>query len=867
MNKQEKYKFKFSIVITNSIQENIDESAIKSLISQTIGFKKNIQVIFIGLINIEIEKYSKEYPNNIKIINSNSIYKSKIKNESLKYCEGKYVNFISCKNSFSKKTLKEVYNFFENNNDVIDIVSIPAYSYERKKINNRYINFKKENYIVNLEIEPQNFIISNQVSFYKYEILNTIGFNEMLEFNDDVDMNFRLYSMNKKFGYVYENVKFIYKESSGLEENNILNKLANSIQVIQTIEGDKQEYIKEYILYESLNKLKKIKREFFEEQEDYNEIVNEYKKYIKNIDYEFIFLKSKIVNEINKKYFIIKSLEEETSLYINNSGNIIFNNYCIGNFNEIHFKIKKIKKENNFLLIDIMYNDYDISNINLKFFDVNNNEYENYYNEKTTSSYDIKYGEFKINEIRLIKFRIPVFESTFSLNIINNEKINFHVSNFSMLSFLKYSLNDKKIKCFDNNYSISFNNNIVIKSERNYNIIYKIKTFLYIAYKYKYFAFSRLLNKKNKKYILLNDRPKKAGDNGEAMFKYINENEKKLAKNTYFILAKKNKDYKRLKKIGKIVIQNSLKHKYLFINSKLITSSHAAKQFYTPFRMENLKYYTDLLNYKFVWLQHGVIHNNVSKSVNKYNANIDYFIISNYGERNEIESDRYFYDKNDILLTGLPRFDYLESETKNIISLVPTWRRTLSGRILSCGFHEIKDSFDESQYYKEYSKLLQSDDLYNLIEKNNFILNFNIHPGMAGYEDYFKKFQNDRIKIISAYDVDYKKMFRESNLLITDYSSVAFDFSYLKKPLIYFQFDRDEFYKHQYEIGYFDYSKDGFGEVIENSDKIIEKIEYYFQNDFKVEDNYLNNINNSFTYKDKNNCKRIISKLKEEKVI
>ena len=46
-------------------------------------------------------------------------------------------------------------------------------------------------------------------------------------------------------------------------------------------------------------------------------------------------------------------------------------------------------------------------------------------------------------------------------------------------------------------------------------------------------------------------------------------------------------------------------------------------------------------------------------------------------------------------------------------------------------------------------------------------------------------------------------------------SSVAFDFAYLGKPVIYAQFDKEEFYeKHDYKAGYFNYERDGFGEVV-----------------------------------------------------
>jgi CDP-glycerol glycerophosphotransferase (TagB/SpsB family) len=868
MNKNKTYKFKFSIVITNPKKIDINKNAIKSLLKQTIGFKDNIQIIIIGFIDNEIKKYIKQYSNNIKTIDSELTYKSELKNEGLKYCEGKYINFISHQNFISKSTLEEVYSFFEKNSNIIDLVAIPTFSFETNKLNNRYIDFKDENYIVELKGEPQNFITSNQSAFYKSSIFNNLKFNTELGFNEDIDLNFKLHSQNQKIGYVAKKAKCIYKKNNDEAEKICPNKFVNSVQVIENILSEDYSYIKEYVIYETLHKLHKIKKEFFDDLNEYNQVIDRYKKCLDKIDDEFIFTNSKILRDLDQKYFILKLKENKTSLVINNDGNLIFKDCILSSFDDIHFKIKKMDLIENYIFIDIMYNDYNVSNIDIKLIDFNNIEYISYYNEKVKSPYDIKHGEFTLNEIRLVKFKVPITENIYTINIVNSSDVKFQISNFSMLSFLKFSLYDKQIKRFHNEHCVSFDSkHITVKKEKYNNFMYIVKTFLHIVRKYKFFAFSRLLNRKNKKYILINDRPEKAGDNGEALFKYIHKNEKELAKNIYFILAKKDKEYKRLKKYGKIVIQNSLKHKYLFINSKLIASSHAAKQFYTPFKMELLKYYADLVSYKFLWLQHGVIHNNVSRSVNKYNANIDYFVVSSFKEKEEIELDRYFYDKKDIILTGLPRFDYLESNPKNIISLVPTWRRTLSGRILSCGFHETKEGFEQSDYYKEYSSLLKNKKLNKLLKKYNFTLNFNIHPGMAGYENHFQKFENERINIISAYNVDYNRIFRESNLLITDYSSVAFDFAYLRKPLMYFQFDREEFYRHQYERGYFDYTKDGFGKVIENVDELVKKLEHYFSTNFKVENEYLEKNDSTFAYKDKCNCQRIIDKLKLENII
>ena len=88
--------------------------------------------------------------------------------------------------------------------------------------------------------------------------------------------------------------------------------------------------------------------------------------------------------------------------------------------------------------------------------------------------------------------------------------------------------------------------------------------------------------------------------------------------------------------------------------------------------------------------------------------------------------------------------------------------------------------------------------------------------------------------------VDYQKEFVEGALLVTDYSSVAFDFAYLKKPVVYSQFDKEEFYKkHTYSEGYFSYENDGFGPVCTDLKSTVKAIVDEINNSCENNEKYL----------------------------
>ncbi len=147
------------------------------------------------------------------------------------------------------------------------------------------------------------------------------------------------------------------------------------------------------------------------------------------------------------------------------------------------------------------------------------------------------------------------------------------------------------------------------------------------------------------------------------------------------------------------------------------------------------------------------------------------------------------------------------------------------------------------------------------MRKNDYKIKFCVHPNVVVQLEDFK--ENDCI-IIEKNAVNYQKEFCENALLITDYSSVFFDFAYLKKPVIYLQHDRKEFFEGQlYNEGYFDYNKMGFGPVCKNLDQAVNAIIECVENGCKLEKKYANRIDSFFTYHDDKNCERVFKEIEK----
>ena len=96
---------------------------------------------------------------------------------------------------------------------------------------------------------------------------------------------------------------------------------------------------------------------------------------------------------------------------------------------------------------------------------------------------------------------------------------------------------------------------------------------------------------------------------------------------------------------------------------------------------------------------------------------------------------------------------------------------------------------------------------------------------------------------------------RSSAANITDYSSVAIDFLYMNRPILFYQFDVDEYIEKV--DSYIDLRSEMFGYLSYNSREAVDKLIDIINNDFQVMDNQKNERNKFFRYNDNKNCERI----------
>ncbi len=213
------------------------------------------------------------------------------------------------------------------------------------------------------------------------------------------------------------------------------------------------------------------------------------------------------------------------------------------------------------------------------------------------------------------------------------------------------------------------------------------------------------------------------------------------------------------------------------------------------------------------------------------------------------------FGKNDAVLEiGYPRNDYLvnynndditkiktklgiENCNKKVILYAPTWRDNQHNAQRGYTYHNPVD-FD---YLKE-------------VLGNDYIILFRAHYLVANSFDFdaYKGF----VYNISDYD-DINDLYIISDLLITDYSSVFFDYSILNRPMLFYMYDLEE-YRDETRGFYFDI-KTLPGAIIKSEQELVREIKNVMNDDYTYDYNRFNNKYN--TLNDGKATERLVNKI------
>ena len=179
---------------------------------------------------------------------------------------------------------------------------------------------------------------------------------------------------------------------------------------------------------------------------------------------------------------------------------------------------------------------------------------------------------------------------------------------------------------------------------------------------------------------------------------------------------------------------------------------------------------------------------------------------------------------------------------KKIILYAPTWR---------------DDQYYEKSIYKfasdmDYDLMKQQlSDEYVMIVKFHYLVKDNID--WSRYQGFIYEFNQHQ---------DIADLYLVSDILITDYSSVMFDYSLLKRPMFFFAYDIEN-YKNNLRGFYFDFLATAPGPIVKTTEELADSILQYDAKEW--EDRY-QIFTDTYNHADDGNASKKVVRLIEKKL-
>lgn len=347
----------------------------------------------------------------------------------------------------------------------------------------------------------------------------------------------------------------------------------------------------------------------------------------------------------------------------------------------------------------------------------------------------------------------------------------------------------------------------------------------------------------------------KGGDNGEYFFRYMQDNHASEI-DTYYIVNHGSEYSKQLKKkYNHVLGYNTFWCRIVALNATYIFATRVDVKQYCGFSNQMSRYFRDLLSFDVLCLQHGLSIQQIAEYQNRLFDNTRfYFCVSPY-EIDNLMHPVYGYKREQLCLTGAPRYDGLHNRDKKYILITPTWRRNVTAGTNQKGhMHSYSENFKHTEYFRIYNTLINDEELIRCAKETGYRLIYLLHPILSPQIDDFTR--NDYVEILAGAgaSLNYETILSEASLMVTDYSGIQYDFSFMRKPIVYYHPDS---LPPQYDAKTMDFEEMGVGPVCKNHDECVKAICSYMKNGCRNSEFYESRVDSFFAFTDHKNCERV----------
>ena len=352
----------------------------------------------------------------------------------------------------------------------------------------------------------------------------------------------------------------------------------------------------------------------------------------------------------------------------------------------------------------------------------------------------------------------------------------------------------------------------------------------------------------------------KGGDNGEYIFKYIKEHNREI--DIRYIANKDSADAIKLrKKYRGVLSYKSLLAKIISMHANLVLATRVDVKQYLGFSNVIDPCVRNLLNYEVICLQHGLSIQEIAEYQNRLFDNTKLYLCASEFEVKNLMQEEYGYSRDALKIVGLARYDGLVKKDDKFILISPTWRRNVTAGTNRKGEkHLYSENFKHSVYFKVYNSLINDGKLIDAAKKYGYKIVYLLHPILSVQIDDFDKNENVEIIAGANNNINYEDLLSRASLMVTDHSGIMYDFSYMRKPIVYYH---PEELPAQYTAKTMSYADMGFGPVCISQSELVDNIIYLMQNECRIEVMYKERADKFFAFNDHKNCERIVETVKE----
>lgn len=270
----------------------------------------------------------------------------------------------------------------------------------------------------------------------------------------------------------------------------------------------------------------------------------------------------------------------------------------------------------------------------------------------------------------------------------------------------------------------------------------------------------------------------KAQDTGLHLFRYLRAHHPEI--DARFVIEADSPDRGLVESVGPVLIHGEPEHARAVLLASRLVGSHHPEYLY-PVRTNEFKRKVRATK---VFQQHGVM--GTKWMANLYGHGVagfeaDCFLVSSPSEKEMIQRD-FGYAPKRVVVTGLSRFDALlaPSTPKPQLLIIPTWRDWVKD----------KESLLKSEFYERWLALVRSPQFQRTVADAGWHVKLILHPNFRHFAD---AFVSENVIVVHQGEETVQDLLRTSAVLLTDFSSVAFDFALLGRSVVYFHFDRERF--------------------------------------------------------------------------